>query len=246
MNNLPKKTRANLRNRGIRTLNNMDLSQFSGSIDLSQNPISTLEVIPELIGFTELNMDDTKIASFYGAKSQPSLLSFSCRNTPISYAKFLKHMAVIVFGDELNYINGLIISKSIKTEAKERRNSLKEYLTNGWILTSVTPMRLIDQQTRKRITIFKENEEKPSVVERSLEIKDIDIQVQTQDGVEEEEEEDQNESNEALFALRIKFNQLVHPDDNGIVSRTTQKAVTREPMTRISIRQLFRYQKSRC
>ncbi|OHT11063.1 hypothetical protein TRFO_03974 [Tritrichomonas foetus] len=119
------------------------------------NQIESFSGLPSIPSLRILDVRGTKIASFYGAQPQPSLQKFRCQDTPLAENKNIALMALIVFGDEVTHVNGEEVGHQVKEQAAAFRETLLPLLANDrWILTSVSPLKLIHTVTRKIKKIF--------------------------------------------------------------------------------------------
>lgn len=119
----------------------------------SINPLENFQGMQSLPNLTDLYLDNTQLSSFLGAPDLPSLRTISIKSTPINAYKKADLMCAIAFGPQLVYINGEEIRRDRMRFANQHRDVLLPYLREGWLLTSMKPIRFIHSKTRNRITI---------------------------------------------------------------------------------------------
>lgn len=188
----------------------IDYTRYNDTVNLSHNPIATLEFLPTLTDFRALIFDDTKLESLLKAVPQPEIEQFSCINAPLAANKFLPIMAVIAFGTNLKVVNGTKITPKIIKDAQTLQVDLYPYIIEGWVIASLSPLKLINPLTKEKKFIKLEREPQAN--------NQIEIVYDPNDNTELE-----NEKQEKINkALRYRFNDLVHPP-------TKQKSPTKTP-----------------
>ena len=142
---------------------------------LNNNQISSFQGMISLPSLTKLSLDNNNISSFEYATIQPSLTEISFLNNPISNWKYFKVMCILAFGNTL-FLNGSKSNlgdsgkpglKSTPRLSKEEQaffkvlesnqngfNILHQYITEGWIIMSLNPVRLLQPETRERFTYY--------------------------------------------------------------------------------------------
>ena len=206
--------------KGLTSIPQLEYSKFSGTINFSHNPIKLMDGLPQLNGFQTLILDDTKLESFAGAKTQPGLESFSCVNTPLGNSQYLSLMSLIVLGDQLKFVNNVKVSQKALNQAKQFKEDLYSYLTQGWVLTNTSPLRIANVQTKQRKTIQKQQKD---------EKEEICIYL-TEETENQDDEEKQKNEEKKLRQLRYRFNQLVHPKRTAAeTTKPAPKEKTQKP-----------------
>lgn len=122
-------------------------------LNFSHNPLEDFQGLQSLPNLKDLYLDNTKISSFVGAPELPSLQTISIKSTPLNAYKKADIMCAIAFGTQLVFINGEEIKRDKLRFARQNRDTLLPFLRDGWLLTSINPIRFIHSKTRKRITV---------------------------------------------------------------------------------------------
>ena len=137
-------------------------AQTVTSLDISNNPIPNFKGMVTMPNLDLLKIDNTLIKSFEGAVQQNALTVIMMDKAPISLYPHVQLMSCIVFGDSLRRVNKINVTKKDIKLANELRESLFESLVEGWIITSISPIRLFNTITQKRKVVYKiEKIEKP-------------------------------------------------------------------------------------
>jgi len=126
-------------------------------LNCSNNPILSLSSLPSMPKLKKLLLENTKISSFEKARPQHSLVSVSFIGSPISNNFYLDIMCLVVFGQQLRYVNGSKIMESMIKYAREIKNYVKDYLLDGWIITNNCPLCVSNPKTKKSLS-FPQNE----------------------------------------------------------------------------------------
>lgn len=121
------------------------------SLVFDSNLIASFAGLPSLPRLKRLYLDHTRISSFESAPKLPSLELISLRDTPISHYKCVRTMVIIVFGSQLQFVNGKATSPREASTGDRFRESVYDYLRAGWIMSSTKPLRLFHPTSRKRI-----------------------------------------------------------------------------------------------
>lgn len=123
-------------------------------LDLSNNPITSLETLETIPTLTELRLNNTKIQSFAMTNPQPALRDLYMFGTPISNWECLEIMCICVFGSKLKKLNGILIKRPQVEIAVALREKLTPYLRQGWLLTHTNPVvRCWHYKTHERRTM---------------------------------------------------------------------------------------------
>jgi hypothetical protein len=117
---------------------------------LSDNPLPNFEGLQLLPNLEILRCDRTDISSFKGGVTLPRLRTLHLLTTPISQYDTVRIMASIVFGDSLQYIDQVAVSRPEAKLASDCRPALLKSLLDGWILSSVNPLLVYDPATKRR------------------------------------------------------------------------------------------------
>lgn len=142
-------------------MQNLNLSKFPKirspnlihSLDLSNNPINSFEGMPEIPFLESLNMNSTKIDSLRFFIPNSALSSVFLNHTPFSLNMYYQIMLLVVCGQQLEFINGKQISSQTKRIAAKFSSIIYDFLLNGWILTSLQPIILINHYTHQKKTL---------------------------------------------------------------------------------------------
>ncbi|EAX92591.1 hypothetical protein TVAG_496250 [Trichomonas vaginalis G3] len=177
----------------------IDYSRYSETVNLSHNPINTFDSLPQLSNVQNLIFDDTKLESFLKCRLQPEIESFSCLNTPLASSKFLPLMAIIAFGENVKVVNGSKVTQKTLKEAQTYHEELYPYIVEGWVITSLSPIKVYNPITKEKKVIKQDKENQAN--------NQIEIVFDPNDKTELEEEKSKN----IAKALRYRFNDLVHP-----------------------------------
>lgn len=121
-------------------------------LNFSFNPLENFQGLQSLPNLKILYLDNTQLSSFIGVPELNSLEMISIKLTPINAYKKADIMCAIAF-PKLIFVNGEEIKRDRYRFAKQNREALLPFLYNGWLLTSINPIRFIHSKTRKRITI---------------------------------------------------------------------------------------------
>lgn len=152
-NGEPQTKRVILHSRNLKEIPITKKIESATELYLDKNPITSLANLPSIPCLQVLSLSHTKIESFKGAKEQPSLTSLIMLNSPLGADQFFRVMALIVYGNQVNKINNAKIpSESLKL-ADHLRPHIKDLLLAGWTITSVSPVKLINRETRERKVI---------------------------------------------------------------------------------------------
>lgn len=122
-------------------------------LQFDDNPIENFNGLITLPNVKDFSLNNTHISSFLNVPELPKLERISLKMTPLGSYKTIDLMCALVFGNQLMYVNGEEITKKQKKFATQNRNYLLPYFREGWVLTSINPVRFIHYQTRARITI---------------------------------------------------------------------------------------------
>ena len=139
------------------------------SLNLSKNPIKYLTSLPTTPSLETLIMDETKLKSLKGAKPQPQLEIFSCKQTPFSTNENAALMSFIIFGDNLKEFNNDKIKENVQKRGKFLRIRIRNLLEDGWKIASDDP--LVLKKKRRVVELTDENLEKEETVDISAFIK---------------------------------------------------------------------------
>ena len=204
--------------KGLTAIPQLEYGRYNDTVNFSHNPIKIINLLPTLSGYQNLILDDTKLESFDGAFPQPDIQNFSCINTPLGQSKYLQVMSLIVFGDQLKIINNQNVTQKAINLAKQYQDDLYNYLTHGWVITSLSPLRVANVQTKER-----------KLIQPSKDGND-EVCIYIPDDENLEADNTQNDaaaqSEDVIRKLRYRFNQLVHPK---ITTKTAAPAKTQKP-----------------
>lgn len=109
-------------------------------IDISGNPIKTLQSLPQLKNLEKIIGDNTLIESFEGVIEQPNLTIISLVNTPISKSKYFILMTLIAFGHSLNIVNDYAITTRDLDNQLKYNSIIHDYIFKGYIIEQLKPM----------------------------------------------------------------------------------------------------------
>lgn len=157
---------------------------------LSNNPITSLKGLVTIESMTSLKLDNTKLQNFQDAQPQPGLRTISFQKTPLAMYQTYKLMAIIVFGDNLELVNGNPVKPIDKKKARVVRDKVLSYLLKGWILTSLSPLRIYNVATKTRRIIYVSQQ----INEELLDISKKDAPQSPTKSVTQENEEESSDS----------------------------------------------------
>lgn len=186
-------------------------------LDLSQNPIKTFEGLTSNYTISHIVLDHTKLMSFVGIESQLYLTSISALRTPIGGNPCFPVMAVILFGDSMETVNGRYISAKKRKLADKLRKYIIDDLVEGWVLTGVNPVILMDPVTRKRKTVV-------------VNMKPVPTSEEEEEEEEENEEEEKKENNKDKDEkMRNEFDDLRSKFNQQCLTKSNVKGQKRKP-----------------
>lgn len=136
--------------RGINSFKRVYIPDNCSSIDLSKNNLSDLSELRSLPYLRLLNLDDNCIRSFKKIHYQPSLKWISLKHNPITQNKHFKLACLIVYGSQLASINQEIVSDMQREKADLYRDKAKQALFDGFLISSLNPLRFVNIYKRKR------------------------------------------------------------------------------------------------
>ena len=134
----------------------------------SENPITSFAGLCNSTNLRYLYLDDTKIQSFDGVPDLPNLEFLSLKNTPVGRYKKVMLMSVIVF-EALRQLDGVEVPAKVRAQAEEMRDLVVPYLREGWVITGVKPIRLVNTMTRARLTLALSPDRRKVASEESVE-----------------------------------------------------------------------------
>ena len=137
-----------------------------------------------------LRIDNSKIETFLGAEPQPKLKTFSIKGSPLSLYDHVAIMARIVFGDQIELVGSRPITTKERITSNKLADLLYDWLTDGWLLTSLTPVRLYNPVTQERKILFTPDDFTPIPLSTDP-VSDITPKILTFS-----DDEDQNEEDE--------------------------------------------------
>ncbi|OHS93931.1 hypothetical protein TRFO_39899 [Tritrichomonas foetus] len=152
-----KSTFRSIKNAKLTSFPHISSRSLLEEIDVSRNNIDSFENLPVLQNLKSLNCTNTRVTSFKGAQTQPSLKSLYLARTPIAQYQYYRIMALIVFGDSIEEIDHVTIRNSERTYAKYNRTLLYPFLTKGWVITMIKPIKLYHVDNRLRRVLYPHN-----------------------------------------------------------------------------------------
>ena len=123
-------------------------------LDLSQLKIESFEGLPALDSLESMRCTDSRISSFKGARTLPSLKNLYLERTPVEHYIYYRIMALIAFGDSIVSIDHSPVKKSEYSYAKNNRELLYELLREGWVVTMIRPVKLYHVKNRMRRVLY--------------------------------------------------------------------------------------------
>ncbi|OHT13234.1 hypothetical protein TRFO_16676 [Tritrichomonas foetus] len=141
------------RGRKLTTFPNLSKFQHCTLFSFDGNPLENFKGMISCPNLTDLYLDNTKMSSFFEAPELPSLERISLKHSPLGFYKKLDLMCAIVFGPQLQFVNGEELSHEKVRFALEYRDLLLPYFRQGWVMTSTNPVRFIHYKTRARISV---------------------------------------------------------------------------------------------
>ena len=188
-----------LKNRQLKTFPKQKSVRESRVIDLAGNPITSFASCFSFQFLRNLNIDNTRVASFEGAPLLPKLSTFSCKNTPLAGFKKLDLMTIMAFGDSIEIVNGHQTDGTTLLIGKRYRPLYRSYLTQGYVIVDISPLRLMCTKTRARKVIYddmKLDDDEPEGDENK------------EDTVEVQEKRRKRKPKKVVDPLRVQFNEL--------------------------------------
>ena len=188
-----------LKNRQLKTFPKQKSVREARVIDLAGNPITSFASCFSFQFLRNLNIDNTQVASFEGAPLLPKLSTFSCKNTPLAGFKKLDLMTIMAFGDSIEIVNGHQTDGTTILIGKRYRPLYRSYLTQGYVIIDISPLRLMCTKTRARKVIYddmKLDDDEPEGDEN----KEATVAVQ--------EKRRKRKPKKVVDPLRVQFNEL--------------------------------------
>lgn len=142
-------------NSGLHTFPHLVKSSQVEILKIGNNPIVSFKGMVSLEQLKMLNCDNTLIESFADACPLPSLTNLSFVNTPISRYPLVRVMSIVVFGNSLEIVDHIAVKKLERNKGNHLRDTLYPFLTTGWILTAIQPIKIYHYRTKARRVIFK-------------------------------------------------------------------------------------------
>ncbi|OHT07795.1 hypothetical protein TRFO_23817 [Tritrichomonas foetus] len=144
-----------LSGRNFSTIPQLPEESNIAKLDLSNNRLVDFTGMKNYQRLAQFILDNNpKLSSFKGAEPTNGMTHFSCLKTPLGNSHSINLMAVLVFGDTLKIINGQQIPRSVYRQAAAIGTAVGDYILNGWVITNVDPIRIINPETRQRKTIY--------------------------------------------------------------------------------------------
>ena len=128
--------------------------------DVSGRPITSFRGLGAFATLKYLIIDHTQVSTFEGAPVLPSLISFSCKGTPLALQKHLHIMSVMAFGESLRTVNSVKVDSTIHLLGCAYF-AYRNYLLDGYLVVEMTPLKLMHTKTRKRKTIYVDGDSPP-------------------------------------------------------------------------------------
>ena len=148
---------ANFKGQNLKTIPKIPNKETIIFLDLSDNPITSFNNnLNQLKTLRFLCIDNTQITSFHHAPELPSLIEFTCRGTPLASLQYLGLMSLIVFCKNVKMVNGQNSDNNIVSLANMLRKDYRKHLVDGFIITSLSPFKLFNSETRQRKSAFLE------------------------------------------------------------------------------------------
>lgn len=136
-----------VRNRNIESIPIPSETGLISFIDFSNNPIRSIQNLPQLKNLEKIVGDNTLIESFEGVVEQPYLSILSLLDTPISKRKYFILMALIAFGHSLNVINDNAITTRDLDNQLKYGPIIHDYIFQGYIIESLKPTIILVKQS---------------------------------------------------------------------------------------------------
>lgn len=102
-------------------------------LDLSGNPLRSLEHISSSNALVSLNLTGTDITSFFGTKPQPALRELFLKNTPISHSPLYRITSLLAFGPKLKSIDDVPVSSAERDAAFRFGADAAVAVSFGWV-----------------------------------------------------------------------------------------------------------------
>lgn len=153
---------------GLREL--PDLSDYQNAVGLclSNNKITSLKGFPIMKNLVRLTLDYTEINSLQYVCPQPSLISVSLISTPFSKWHSPALMCYLAFGPQLTHYNNTEIKPKTKMLAEYLRDTISGLLKQGWVVTDMNPLVMLNVNTKRKKTIFSLEENQNQLHKNSL------------------------------------------------------------------------------
>ena len=123
-------------------------------LNISLNSIYSFQGMKNMNFLEIFNFENTLIKSFSDCKYLPNLKKLFSKGSCLSGIKYFDLMSCIVFGDNLLFLDNKLIIKEIKKKAKLWRSVLFKELVNGWIITSLEPLKLENFDCKQQKILF--------------------------------------------------------------------------------------------
>lgn len=147
------------------------------TLNLTKNPVVNFKSLKEYDSLVSLILNDTKLSSFKFAPNLPQLEEICFCNTPLYKNELCKIMTLIAFGEKkLKCINFQEVTERERKEASRLSIKVRDLVVEGWVLTSVDPIRLFNPMNRKRKVVYLEQKidgDYPSRIYKSEEISEL-------------------------------------------------------------------------
>lgn len=134
---------ADFRNKRISLFSDFVCDPDVKSIDVSGTFLKDFKGYTAYDSLISLIANNTKISSFVGALPTLKLCRLSLIGTPLGSARLFALMSVIVFGQNISYVNGRQVSDKTKSKAAQLRPRIRKYLLDGYLLLNTNPLTVL-------------------------------------------------------------------------------------------------------
>jgi hypothetical protein len=123
-----------LKSSGLTSLAKLGPQRKLRILDISQNPIKSLDSLESQESLAEVIADDTQLEDFKGLDRHPKLAKFSAVGTPLSNRGNFRLSSLIVIGPLLSFINGTAVATSERDQIRRFPKIVRYLLQAGWEL----------------------------------------------------------------------------------------------------------------
>ncbi|OHS99607.1 hypothetical protein TRFO_33899 [Tritrichomonas foetus] len=123
----------------------------SSFVDISCSSIASLSFLEKFTHIVTLDASRTSVSNLKGVHEIESLTNIRMAATPFARSKHYRLMLLISISSKLSCIDDITVSTSEKKVADSMRDSLKDYLYEGWVIIKLHPTTIRKDKTEKVI-----------------------------------------------------------------------------------------------